>query len=299
MKNETLAIRKWINGIPYEKAFWNNVYRWKATFEAMMRWANYNKVISLEEFDANTFLISRKSNPKVLDVGCGMSYATGNYIEQNNAKKILDIHYIDPLANEFNRILKRYHKNLPTIEFGMVEFLSALVPEKDVDLIIIQNALDHSAMPVKGIFEAFAILSIGGILYLNHHPNEAETEQYKGFHQFNIDEDKGTLIIWNKSEKYVINELLGNHAKIKVCRHENGHIIAIIEKISDFLLTNDVLNNDRKLLCNSLIWLSEELKISQALKQEIKYYFYNSIQFFVQALPWETKMKIKKLIKQA
>ena len=130
-----------------------------------------------------------------------LSYATGNYIEINGTKTALDLHYVDPLADVFNDIKKRYHRNLPDIEFGMVEYLSDFFPRHDADLIIIQNALDHSAMPIKGIQEAFSTLKTGGILYLNHHPNEAETEQYKGFHQYNIDEENGKLVIWNKIGK--------------------------------------------------------------------------------------------------
>lgn len=299
-KNDaTLSIQRWIKGIPYEKAFWNNVYRWKRTFDAMMRWAHYGETIDLEAFDANSFLVSRGSCPKVLDVGCGMSYATGDYMEYEHTKSKLDIHYIDPLANEFNKILKRYHKDLPRIEFGMVEFLSAFVPEHDADLIIIQNALDHSAMPVKGILEAFMTLAPGGILYLNHHPNEAETEQYKGFHQYNIDEAEGKLILWNKTERTVVNDLLREHANIKVRRHSNGHIIAVIEKRSELSVTGNDLNSDREQLCKSIMWLAEDLKISRAFNHEMKYCLYNFIQFFAQALPWDTKMKIKKLIKQA
>ena len=145
MEKYIKAISQWIDGIPYEKAFWNNVYRWKQTFNGMMQWSNYGGIIDLECFDANRFLSSCTScKPKVLDVGCGLSYATGNYIEINGTKTALDLHYVDPLADVFNDIKKRYHRNLPDIEFGMVEYLSDFFPRHDADLIIIQNALDHS-----------------------------------------------------------------------------------------------------------------------------------------------------------
>lgn len=38
----------WSKGIPYEIAFWNNVFRWKHTFNGMMEWSNFNFVIDLE-----------------------------------------------------------------------------------------------------------------------------------------------------------------------------------------------------------------------------------------------------------
>ena len=182
-------IKHWSEGIAYEIAFWNNVYRWKNTFSGMMGWSNHCQIIKLENFDCNRFLTSCQTEPNVLDIGCGMSYTTGNYIKpENGAQRAVNIHYVDPLAPFFNDILKRYSSRikkrlgymLPDIEFGMVEYISSFYPHNTVDLAIIQNALDHSALPIKGLLEAIECLKTGGKLYLNHHPNEAETEHYKG-----------------------------------------------------------------------------------------------------------------------
>ena len=227
-EHNTSITQKWLDGISYEVAFWNNVYRWPHTFKGMMGWADYGSVINLEGFDANSFLASEK-DPKVYDVGCGMSYAVGNNIQKDGRMLPLDIHYVDPLAIHFNRILRKHGKQLPPIEFGMAEYLSAFV-HGDATLITIQNALDHSSAPVKGIVEALTSLKEGGILYLNHHPNEAEMEQYKGFHQYNINEENGELIIWNKAERYNISQMLGSFASVEVRRMDNGHIIAVIKR---------------------------------------------------------------------
>ena len=102
-----------------------------------------------------------------------MSYAIGDKIEKNGQLIPLDIHYVDPLAFHFNHILKKSKRQLPKIEFGMSEYLSAFIQNHDASLITIQNALDHSSAPVKGIIESLISLREGGILYLNHHPNEA------------------------------------------------------------------------------------------------------------------------------
>ena len=52
-------------------------------------------------------------------------------------------------------------------------------------------------------------------------------------------------------------------------------------------------------ICHALMEVAGKLKISYTLKSSLKYTFYYSVQFIVQALPWEAKMRIKKLIKQA
>lgn len=298
MKKNDL-INKWTKGIPYEVAFWNNVYRWKKTFNGLMAWANYGKTICLDNFDANTFLISC-NNPKVLDVGCGMSYAPGNYINKNGNNILIDIHYIDPLAHYFNRILKRYKRNMPQIEFGMMEYLTSFYKENTIDLVIIQNALDHSAIPIKGIMEALAILKIGGVLYLNHHPKEAEKENYKGFHQYNITNENSRLIIYNKTERYDINEIIHGFASIDVKLY-NNNITTVIKKTSEIptkILSKE--KKDRKKLYNEIMGIEEfQLNITNQIIRNCMYYIYNIIQFFAQALSWETKIKIKKIIGQA
>ena len=291
-------IEKWIEGIPYELAFWNNVYRWKRPFNGLMKWSHYGDFIDLESFDVLQFL-ENQDNLMVLDVGSGMSYATGNFYKKNTEKTPLNVHYIDPMAPFFNRIIKKYKKNLPNIDYGMMEYLSAFYPNHDVDLVIIQNALDHSSNPLKGIYEAIDTLRIGGKLYLNHHPNEAEMEHYKGFHQFNIFDENGKLIIWNKTERYDIAELLNGFASVETSKAESGHVIALITKNSDVPdeLIGDYGNGflTEEMLTDTLANLSW----GKRLKMRLLYWKYNTIQFLIQGLPWDFRMKIKRLIKQA
>ena len=291
------SIDKWLKGIAYEVAFWNNVYRWNHGFRALMEWSNYSSVIELELFDANLFL-NETARPQVLDVGCGMSYATGNYIRRNNHLEPLDIYYIDPLAWYFNDILKRYHRDMPPITFGMMEYLSAFYPNHKTDLVIIQNALDHSSNPVRGIIEALDTLRNHGILYLNHHPNEAEVEHYKGFHQYNITEEEGQFIIWNKNEHININELLQDFASVETRRNpETGHIIAIIRKTAE--VPDRLCNKSKDIseLCESIVRNNHRSqKLSYALSYKCHYGLFNTIQFFAQMLTYEQRMKIKRII---
>lgn len=293
------TLNKWTQGISYEIAFWNNVYRWKHTFDGMMSWSHYGREICLEGFDANRFLAAREK-PVVLDVGCGMSYATGNHVNKHDGLTPLDIHYVDPLADYFNEILRRHNRQLPAIEFGMMEYLSSFYPKHDLDMIIIQNALDHSANPYKGIVEAIDCLTTEGILYLNHHPNEAETEHYKGFHQYNIINEDGHLIIWNRNGRHDVNKLLEGFAETTVTTHENGHVIAVIRKTADVPQEQLAVKQDRQQLAKMLIGMSKSQRsIWQSVKFNMQYTKYNIIQFFAQALTWEMKMSLKRAIKQA
>lgn len=303
--NQTVITEKWLDGISYEIAFWNNVYRWSHTFRGMMRWANYGSKIELEGFDANNFLLSFEQ-PKVYDVGCGMSYAIGDKIEKNGELIPLDVHYVDPLAFHFNRILKKNKRNLPQIEFGMAEYLSAFIPNQDASLITIQNALDHSSAPIKGIIESLVSLHEGGVLYLNHHPNEAEMEKYKGFHQYNVDERKGELYIWNKDNNVNVTQLLDGFASVDVNRMDNGHIIAVITRLEQGNTLPDKLKlyvddkKDKRELCQVLLqyqYMNDSLL--KNIYNSFRFGIFDVVQFFAQMLPWSLKMKVKHLIKQA
>ena len=302
--NSTAISEQWLGGIPYEVAFWNNVYRWPHTFHGMMGWAHYGSVICLEGFDANAFLLAQ-DHPKVYDVGAGMSYAVGDHLDKDGELVPLDIHYIDPLAYYFNRILKKYKKSLPAIEFGMTECLSAFIPG-DASLITIQNALDHSSAPIKGVVEALLALREGGVLYLNHHPNEAEMEHYKGFHQYNIDEEAGELVIWNQSEKTYVGRLLGDFASLETKRMENGHIVSIIRKKSNNMHMSASLckyvdhKGDKAELCEVLLrYQFNNTSLLKCIKANLLFGMFNLIQCMAQVLPWNIKMKVKHLIKQA
>ena len=304
-EKNTIVTQKWLDGISYEIAFWKNVYRWSHTFRGMMVWANYGSKIELEGFDANSFLLGFEQ-PKVYDVGCGMSYATGDKIEKDSKLVPLDIHYVDPLAFHFNRILRKSKRDLPQIEFGMAEYLSAFIPSQDASLIIIQNALDHSSAPVKGIIESLLSLHEGGVLYLNHHPNEAEMEKYKGFHQYNVDEQEGQLVIWNKQGSINITQLLDGFASVETKRMDNGHIVAVITKVSQDKQLPVPLRayvDDRKdkgELCQILLQFQyNNTSLLRGVKNSISYRIFDTIQFFAQMLPWSLKMKVKHWIKQA
>lgn len=297
---------EWLGGIAYEIAFWNNVYRWPHTFKGMTGWAHHGSAIALEGFDANSFLL-QTGHPKVYDVGCGMSYAVGSHLERDGQSVPLDIHYMDPLAFHFNKILRKYRKRLPAIEFGMAEYLSAFIPCHDATLIVIQNALDHSSTPVKGIAEAMVALQLGGTLYLNHHPNEAEMEKYKGFHQYNIDEKDGELVIWNRQERFNVSQMLGGYATVEVRRMaDTGHIVAIITKRTGSVTLPVALqryvndSRDKGELCEVLLRFQQTgMPIGGKLRDSVKFWTFNTVQFLAQMLPWDLKMRVKRIIRQA
>lgn len=296
-------IKKWVNGIPYEVAFWNGIYRNKRALKSLMDWSKYNKEIELPGFDVDEYLKQCErdgfSQPIILDVGCGMSYCSGNMWNGET----INLHYVDPLATYYNRILERNHQNLPAIEFGMMEYLSSFYPEKNVSLVLIQNALDHSSNPLRGILESLMTLHIGGKLYLKHYSNEAEYENYRGFHQFNIDEQDGKLVVWNRQSRIVVDDIVKDFATISTSRVKSSGRYFIANVITlKAPMPNDIidLNADRKQLCEAVIDLSAQMNNANAMaKYHLRYKVYKVMQFFLKFLSSNTKMRIKMLVSKS
>lgn len=227
MSSTDTKISRWAGGIPYEVAFWKSYYGSRKRRADLFTWSLYGKACVLDNFDIDAYIAKcGDASPKILDVGCALSYAFGNIINGKEA----DVAYVDPLAPFYNDILKRYKIDRPEITYGMVESLSTIFPPESVNFIHIRNALDHCANPMEGIIQSLAVLKTGGVLYLNHFRNEAENEGYRGFHQFNISESEGNLILWNKEKSINVTEQLAQYASVETSVTAEGRIVAVITK---------------------------------------------------------------------
>ena len=285
-------MKNWINGIPYEIAFWEGVYSNKKSIEGLFRWSKYNKEIELAGFNVKQFL-SQKKNQIIVDAGCGMSYCNGDKLDG----KQLNIYYIDPLAPFYNRIIEKKKLDLPKITFGFIEYLSAFIPQK-VSLIIVQNALDHSKNPIRGILECIESLEIGGVLYLRHQRNEAETENYRGFHQYNISLDGNEIVIWNKKAKININTFVKDFAdtETSTCGNE---VIAVITKKQEVTTGLVDYKKDIADLSNQYIEVIQNLnKASYSFLYHWNFFKFRVIQLFMRIFNWKTRQRIKKVIKK-
>ena len=290
---------KWLLGIPYEVAFWESEYANKKEFASLMRFSHLGQPIHLDGFDVRAFLENQKtpSEAKILDVGCGMTFYPGDRVVINEEVCPINIHYVDPLAHYYNKIAFDHHVSVPKVEFGMMEYLSAFYPEHDVTLIIIQNALDHSANPIKGILEALKALKKEGVLYLNHHPNEAEYEQYRGFHQFNICIENDELIIWNGEQRFNVNEIVKDFARVET-KIVDENPVAIITKKADVPAALLDYEQDIRTLSTALLDLTQEMNNPTKMrKYHRQFRYYRLVQRLSKLFSWQTRQNIKNLKK--
>ena len=96
-----------------------------------------------------------------------------------------------------------------------------------------------------------------------------------------------------------VNHLVASFADIEVKRHANSHIVAILRKKGEVGADAITTADDRKALCEMLILNNmNATSIWQSIRYRFSFWWYNSIQFVAQALPWKWKMGIKKMIGQ-
>lgn len=289
---EIKQIESWANGVGYEVAHWNSALSIKKRSESILERIQKNSNIVLEGCNIESLIkFNNNEKPIVLDVGCGMSYKTGTAINGNET----DFRYIDPLAEFYNDILDKKNLPFPRISFGMVEYLSSFVEKNSVSFIMINNALDHSFDPVKGIMECMSVLKTEGILYLYHYKNEAERENYRGFHQFNIDCENGDLICWNNEKNTNISKMLSEYAKVEVV-DLGDYVATVINKKKD-LNINDFysMEEDNKRLCIQIMYLISSLLNKNKATAFYRNYFNSKIFHWITSkVPYDFKQKIKK-----
>lgn len=218
-------IALWRNGIGQELGFWE-------------RWMQSRGLEWPEDFQqrlvSNTPLlheVARRlplgvNEPVVLDVGSGPLSKIGRTVDEVVQPRIIAC---DPLMNHYLRLL---HENglSPLTECleAPAEDLSAYFPPNFADVVHCSNALDHSFDPIRGIEEMLYVAKPGASVVLLHATNEAENENYEGFHQWNFDADSGRFIIWNKQTRIDANDHFAKYASTEASRSHDGRGVSAI-----------------------------------------------------------------------
>jgi len=120
---------------------------------------------------------------KILDVGAGPLTALG----RKHPTKTIIITATDVLAHEYNELLQKYNI-IPVIKTVYVEaeLLSVVFQENTFDLVVGRNSIDHARDPLLAIRQMLFVVKSGCYVAMHHKENEADSQNYRGLHQWNF-----------------------------------------------------------------------------------------------------------------
>ena len=195
------SLRK--EGIRSEVRYWDDYFRTKGR-----QWADTADCYAVR-FDASLPLQSRPDallprllpEVNILDVGAGPL----TYLGKKGNGKNITITAVDPLADEYDRILDKYQiQPLVRTQGLAAEDLTKEFPSDSFDLVFARNCIDHACNPERAILEMIDVVKGGSYILLEHGLNEAEDQNYQGLHQWNFSvSDNGDFLIRSKKIKEV------------------------------------------------------------------------------------------------
>lgn len=208
--------------------------------------------------------VPRGASVKILDIGSGPLTNIG----AQSAHYDVDILAIDPLADEYNRLLDLYGIEPPNRSIkGEAEQLDSMFPDHSFDIVWARNSLDHSYNPLLGLHRIFKVLKVGGQLILTFHRNEADQGNYQGLHNWNFDMREDEFIVEHRGNVVNVFEILRPFTEIDVLLKQDpnavkSQVIIAFKKCHDFSAFEPFLENQPAKLTTGLgirAWLAKWL----------------------------------------
>lgn len=251
-------ISLWMRGLAHEIAFWTHWFQTKGDTHPDEFTESLRKDRPLPSYLLPIVSMCNQMPVRILDVGCGPLSALGT----GHPDQLIELTAVDPLAEVYGSLIKRSRLDPPAWpRVAFAEDLSAFVNSDSFDIVYCRNALDHSFDPIRGLWEMVEVLRVGGTAVLLHLPNEAEHANYIGLHQWNFDIQTGSFIVWNKTARHNVNDLLGSFCTV-TAETLDGYVLVHIRKNEPLELATERYKNDRvrDLL---LSFLAVALEVSQ------------------------------------
>lgn len=188
---------QWLDGIKSELQFWDLYFRTNGIYWIEEYKGRLNPDLPLQSRPAE--LLPDDEDIEILDVGAGPL----TYLGKKHNYKNLRITATDPLADEYNILLKRFNI-VPIVMTQRIEaeHLNKKFRSNTFDLVNARNCIDHTYNPERAILQMVRVVKEGRYILLEHKPNEAINEDYKGLHQWNFSmSDDNDFIISSKYNK--------------------------------------------------------------------------------------------------
>ena len=140
---------------------------------------------------------------------------------------------LNALADKYDALLEEW-KITPPVRTSRCdsERLSDLFAQSSFDVAYALNTLDHSYETLQAIQQMIAVVRPGGIVLLQHYPNEAENEAYSGLHQWNFDWVNNDCLLWRPGTKLSLRKEVAGQATL-TGNKADGVVTAVITKFGE------------------------------------------------------------------
>ena len=215
-------------GVQAETEFWDEYFRTKGLW-----YSGYGAMLDPDSplQPRPAALLPPRDEVHILDVGAGPL----TYLGKTHAGKRINITAVDPLADEYDRILAKY-RVVPVVRTQKLsaEDLTKRFPSNAFDLVTARNCIDHSLDPERAILQMIEVAKSDASVLLEHRPNEADRENYAGFHQWNFSlSASGHFLISSKSTQVNMTEKYSALCSIEceiVASEDEDWLITTIQK---------------------------------------------------------------------
>lgn len=218
----------WRRGLPSEVAFWESFLRtegadWPDDYrQRFAPGAIVNEPLIVDRLDLiGSPLVS------ILDVGAGPASSLGSSLPGRE----LELVAVDPLADEYNRLLDECGIEPPVrVLRCRGEEIAERFGSARFDFVHARNSVDHSANPVSVIRQMLSLARPGGFVILRHWRNEGLKADYEELHQWNMDVENGDLVIWNARHRHLLTEFASDVALDQEVEAEGAIVTAAIRR---------------------------------------------------------------------
>lgn len=227
MTGNAQATERWEQGKDYEIDFWDKYIgtkgdRWPEDFAERLK-----PDLPLQRYITDC-LDPKAPSVSILDVGAGPMTVLGKVWGNREVR----LTAVDALAELYDKLLEKHGVEVPvrTEQCETERLLDKFSPGQ-FDLVHVRNALDHGFDVMLAIEQMLSVVKIGGHVVMCHFKNEAENENYVGFHQWNLESQGGDMIVWNKDFRGSVRESFASCAEIAHISPDGADwVVAILRK---------------------------------------------------------------------
>ena len=202
---------------------------WKGWFESRgLSWPSDFETRLSVEAPIQTRIASHlpADGASILDVGSGPLPRVG----RRHGRVPVRVTAVDPLADQYRALLalNGHDVALGPIK-GEAEELGELFGPDTFDVVNMENALDQCRDPVRAVRSMIEVVKPGASVLLLHEENAGDGGGYQGACPWNVTEDRGHFIVWNREVRTDVTEALAGLADVRVFRSEDKDYVSPIE----------------------------------------------------------------------